>query len=195
MRLWELEEGDGNDVGIGYAGGGHNDHLVEIPDVEIVDDGANGLIGNDEPIEVQLPPQPAAEPPPQGPREQFQREAPLVLRINQLPPQPLPPPPAVVIEPIRRHNHHRRQRPNNVVAREPGNNVRREPGGRAARQRQNDPVRRQGHVEQVQNPVDQEAAQQAWVQMFVRAALNDEEDQVEWDEEEEDAAAWEIPVR
>jgi E3 ubiquitin-protein ligase RNF14 len=31
--------------------------------------------------------------------------------------------------------------------------------------------------------------------MFVQAALNDEEDQVEWDDDEEDDAAWEIPVR
>jgi E3 ubiquitin-protein ligase RNF14 len=32
--------------------------------------------------------------------------------------------------------------------------------------------------------------------MFVQMALNDEEDQVEWDsDDEEDAAAWDIPVR
>jgi E3 ubiquitin-protein ligase RNF14 len=42
----------------------------------------------------------------------------------------------------------------------------------------------------------QEAAHQAWVQMFVEMALNDEEDQLDWDsDDEEDAAAWEIPVR
>jgi hypothetical protein len=42
----------------------------------------------------------------------------------------------------------------------------------------------------------QEAAHQAWVQRFVQMALNDEEDQLEWDsDDEEDAAAWEIPVR
>jgi E3 ubiquitin-protein ligase RNF14 len=41
----------------------------------------------------------------------------------------------------------------------------------------------------------QEAAHQEWVQRFVQMALNDEEDQVEWESEEEDAAAWAIPVR
>jgi E3 ubiquitin-protein ligase RNF14 len=31
--------------------------------------------------------------------------------------------------------------------------------------------------------------------MFVRMALNDEEDQLDSDDENEDEAAWEIPVR
>jgi hypothetical protein len=30
--------------------------------------------------------------------------------------------------------------------------------------------------------------------MFVQMALNDEEDLVEWEDEEEDHARWEIPV-
>jgi E3 ubiquitin-protein ligase RNF14 len=41
----------------------------------------------------------------------------------------------------------------------------------------------------------QEAAHQQWLQRFVQMALVDEEDQVEWDSDDEDAAAWEIPVR
>jgi hypothetical protein len=37
-------------------------------------------------------------------------------------------------------------------------------------------------------------AQQRWVQMFVQAALNDEEDELDSDGDEDDAM-WEIPVR
>jgi E3 ubiquitin-protein ligase RNF14 len=45
------------------------------------------------------------------------------------------------------------------------------------------------------NAANQEAAQQAWVQMFVQMALNDEEDLLDSDDEDDDGAAWEIPVR
>jgi hypothetical protein len=39
------------------------------------------------------------------------------------------------------------------------------------------------------------AANQAWVHNFVRLALADEEDLVEWDSDEEEDMNWQIPVR
>ncbi|TVY59610.1 E3 ubiquitin-protein ligase itt1, partial [Lachnellula suecica] len=96
MRLWELEEGDGDDVGIGYAGGLHRgqgapEEIIEIPpeepdieELEIVE------MANDE-----VHAQPAQGPVDEAPQAALQREGPLVLRINQLPPQPAPVAPAV----------------------------------------------------------------------------------------------------
>ena len=171
MRLWELEEGDGDEADRRAVREAREmefeEEEEEIPEV------AEVII--QEP-EVEEP----TEPEPVVPQQALQREGPLVLRINQLPPQPvLPPVPNP--PPADQRNRGQRQGPQDVRRQAPGHQIRGR-RGQAAR-----------------NPgrgAQQEAAHQAWVQMFVQMALNDEEDQLDWNsEDEEDAAAWEIPVR
>jgi E3 ubiquitin-protein ligase RNF14 len=186
MRLWELEGGDGDDVGIGFAGGVERE-VVILPEPEAVP----------EIEEVEIPP-PVEIPEvvePEVPQEALQREGPLILRINRIPaPAPLAPP---VPDPPRLQAGHRNRGP------PPRDNVRRQPGapqpGRRMLRNPNQPVQRPIGRDQIVRERDaaaQEAAHQAWVQMFVQMALNDEEDQLDWDsEDEEDAEAWEIPVR
>ncbi|KAF4632723.1 hypothetical protein G7Y89_g5408 [Cudoniella acicularis] len=177
MRLWELEGGDGDDVGIGFAGGNR------MPDPEDIEPD-NQILEVEEPDDQEPVPPPVPEvvviEPPAPPQEALQREGPLVLRINQLPPRPAPAP--VVPDPPR-GGRNQRQPPNarGAVGRQ---------GGRGNGRPRRVP-RPQGPVEP--DPLGQEAAQQAWVQMFVQMALNDEEDQLDSDDEED--GAWEIPVR
>lgn len=213
MRLWELENGDGDDVGIDYAGGVGDLRPEELADpddaegagVVAMDEGIpeqfadivglNGgpeeqghvaqVAGNDpgEPIQ----PQAQAAPIPQ-PQHELQREGPLVLRINQAPRQPAPAAPAVP-EPPQRRLRNRGPAQNHPV----NGNVAPRVNLRQARRNRAEPD--QGQRVQP-GAEDQVAARQAWVQMFVEMALNDQEDMMEWDsEDEEDAGAWEIPVR
>jgi E3 ubiquitin-protein ligase RNF14 len=192
MRLWEQEAADGDDFVIGYVGGVQE---IDHQEVVVLDEPPD----DEPPIEAPVVLEPAQEPVivearPQG---ELQREGPLVLRINAPPPPPraVPAvPDAPQPEPARNR---RRGMPN-----------RRIPGPGAARQ--GEPIgagfvrgggrgaARQEAVVQAREVAaqEQEAAHQAWVQRFVQMALNDEEDQLEWDsDDEEDAAAWEIPVR
>lgn len=172
MRLWELEEGDGDDVGIGYAGGAPRGP-EEVAEVEPEPEPEGFLevveMANDEPHHIQ-----AQRPIDDAPQEALQREGPLVLRINQLPPQPAP----AVPDPPQQARR--------------GPNARPGRGGQARRgvQPRNAPV-----PAPALNRAQQEAAQREWVQRFVQMALNDEEDELESDDEDDDAAAWEIPVR
>lgn len=141
---------------------------------------------------------------PQAPQQELQREGPLVLRINQVAPPPAPVVPAVpgALQPARRNGHPRRGNPNHrvvdprparVQAAAPMGGARRLQPVRAGERRQN---ARAEALAQGHEAAQQDAAHQAWVQRFVEMALNDEEDQLEWDsDDEEDAAAWEIPVR
>lgn len=178
MRLWELEEGDGDDVGIGYAGGVARNIPEEVAEIEPEQEEVGEFevleMANDEPHD-----QPAQGPIDDAPQAALQREGPLVLRINQLPPQvvvapavPDPPPP---------QNRQRQRGPLRQAGRGQGRRVvlPRNGNGNAA------PLDRDA----------QEAAQREWVQRFVQMALNDEEDQLDSDDEDDDAAAWEIPVR
>jgi len=187
MRLWELEEGDGDDVGIGYAGGVRPveipaEEAEEVVPVDIVNEGAAVAPAEIPEIVVPLP---------QVPRDALEREGPLVLRINQLP-QPVLIAPAVPDPPAanRRNGGPQRQGPQDI---------RRQPGAlMAGRRMHNHPGNRQREREDLareRNAANQEAAQQAWVQMFVQMALNDEEDLLDSDDEDDDGAAWEIPVR
>ncbi|KXX74598.1 E3 ubiquitin-protein ligase itt1 [Madurella mycetomatis] len=83
MRLWELEMGDGNDVGYGFAGGagGVAGHLAPAP----VPVPADGLIPEIEEPEEEEQAQPAAAQPQDahanGGQVGIAREGPLVLRI------------------------------------------------------------------------------------------------------------------
>jgi E3 ubiquitin-protein ligase RNF14 len=224
MRLWELEGGDGDDVGIGFMGGqrGREEEMhVVNGQFEVVEDAvveAGAEVEDMVAIAWNLPDN--AEPGPNQPlqfAEPVAREGPLVLRINQLPPQP-PAQPRVVQN---LHNANLGRRPHQQ--RHPrgggGHPEQRPAGGRhvaaAARRRahQIPPGRRPpaaaplpewarqllepqevGEVrppERELGPHDHE-----WVENFVRMALNDEEDQVDWDSDDEDnGEAWQIPVR
>lgn len=209
MRLWELEGGDGDDVGIGFAGGAHEMAPEEI--VEVIED------DNGEPLNLALaennPEVPAnriingqnnianirddAIPAPAA--QQHQREGPLVLRINQIPQHPAP---AVQAAPLPARGNRPQPRGAQAPAFQFGQNRVIDP--RPAGIRQAAPLagrRAQRGVERAIAAEEagaqaREAAHQAWVQRFVQMALNDEEDQLDWDsDDEEDAAAWEIPVR
>ncbi|KAH8821408.1 hypothetical protein F5884DRAFT_85627 [Xylogone sp. PMI_703] len=214
MRLWELEGGDGDDVGIGYGGAGDRGHVREEPQQEI-DLGDDMIVGdrlaegdlhddaaiND--IQEQRPD--AVNNAQAGPPQPLQREGPLVLRLNVpaqaaglngVPHVPDPPVPAG------RNRAPRGQRQahnaNNVGGRRGGAApvVQAAPAraarGAAGRQQRNAAARPVGAADQAA----QDAMHQAWVQRFVELALNDEEDLIEWDsDDEENPGAWEIPVR
>ncbi|KAM3073456.1 hypothetical protein ACMFMG_004646 [Clarireedia jacksonii] len=191
MRLWELEGGDGDDVGIGYVGGHQRARPVEeIPEEELV------VFEVEEPEpEVE---EPAAEEP--GDRRELEREGPLVLRINQAR-GAAQAAPAVPDAPQAPRNNRVAPR-GNRQNRGNGNANNRAPrvGAPAARPRAVNPQQIPRQVapagDLIRDPEEQNAANQAWVQRFVQMALNDEEDQIEWDSDDEDNhAAWEIPVR
>ncbi len=145
---------------------------------------------------------------PQG--EVLEREGPLVLRLNHIPRAPhavpaAPDPPPAVGNPNRRRGpgpqprNQNHGQDNRRPAPGPGRNGRapqrgRGGGGRGAQANHRNGVDQAPVGPDVQR--QQDAAHQAWVQMFVQMALNDEEDQLDWDSgDEEDDAAWEIPVR
>jgi E3 ubiquitin-protein ligase RNF14 len=254
MRLWELEGGDGDDVGIGFAGGVQPRELVVQH--EAVDE-----IHIDQPIiEVQEQPVPVganaaadaaiAEPRPNPvvPLEApVAREGPLVLRIGQVPPRPAAqdaqPAPQVGRQgqPANRGAQGARRgrgRGAAIVRRafarrdaelaeqarlEEERIVRRAAIRRIARaegEAEMDAIRRGaqvvdgriieparvggGRARPLADAVANanvfanalEEAHMRWVQNFVNLALNDQEDQIEWDsDDEEDPEAWRIPER
>ena len=194
QRLWELEGGDGDDVGIGFFGGGNavdagNEHMGrEGEDNNLEDDvdvDNNFIAAHEAPLElIQLPPeihnQPEIEEPdepvvqvPDAPRPPLEREGPLVLRINEA---IRPAVPAAPDAP---------QRQGLANAAPPARHNRR--AGQA--------VRRRGRVNDDAAAEAQDAANQAWVRMFVQMALNDEEDLLDSDDDGDDQGQWEIPVR
>lgn len=96
MRLWELEGGDGNDVGLGFGGGQgevpapepvpapeDDEILVFPPEEEESEDEESVLDENG--ANANPPPE---EPAPQERRPAVAREAPLVLRVMDDPPRP-----------------------------------------------------------------------------------------------------------
>ena len=99
QRLWELEAGDGDDVGIDYAGGRN---LVNPEDqIHLEEALAEEVFVVEEPGEEE-----EDEPPVE--RQEVEREGPLVLRINQ----PRPPRPAAPAVPDAPHqNPPRRNHP------------------------------------------------------------------------------------
>ncbi|ROT43188.1 RWD-domain-containing protein [Sodiomyces alkalinus F11] len=178
MRLWELENGDGNDVGYGFLGGRANNRrrgrnqAVAVPRVREV-------------VNVDDEDGPAR---PEGDDQQQQNaevavalEAPLVLRIGgQAPPRdqqprgrgrgqgagrPLatPAPPAA--------DQAARGGRGGAIGRGTGGDFRN--GGRRI------PVRMRGRLDDALHPADA-----AWVRNFVEMALNDEENSEDSDDEE-----------
>ena len=190
MHLWELERGDGDDVGIGYAGG----QMVDSEDEDDAREEQGAFVA---PAPAPGPRRIAAAPArrrrpaapaiirPDAPA--LEREGPLVLRINQAAPPPAPAQPAVA-EP-RSAGRGRARGGNNRGLR--GDFRGALPGrGRAVGVgRGHAPVPAPGQLDEAP-----EAVNRAWVRRFVQMALNDEEDQLEDSDDDEDAA-WEIPVR
>lgn len=184
MKLWELEEGDGD-----------ADDLWRDQRARALRDPGNE---EDEDVVEHVDIDPAPQPiPARGEEPQAQpqrglnapaleREGPLILRINQLPPRPVP-----VVAPVAEPRRQHRQAQNNRG------------GGPVARRRQPQQQQQQPRFDERGNiilngngagPGEDEEARQRWVQMFVQMALNDEEDLVEWEDGEEDHARWDIPV-
>lgn len=81
MRLWELEEGDGDGVGHGFAGGVGGGGAVAAPRVVAIEDLIPVIEEPDDDLEV-IPVAPQPEPPINGAQQVgIAREGPLVLRI------------------------------------------------------------------------------------------------------------------
>jgi E3 ubiquitin-protein ligase RNF14 len=201
MRLWELEAGDGDDVGYAFEGGRRQQQPAEaelqalplanvIPEIEEPDDDDdtdseeedNDLAGGEDQNNRHVA---------------VAREGPLVLRIGgDVPPQragrrPVPPPAPVapIVQGVRggRGGAHGANR---GVQRGRGNRGFAPRGGG----RQN---LQQGHQGQPNarlvvnngngnNDGDLNPQQQDWVRRFIQLALNDEEDMDEWDSDEEE---------
>ncbi|KUJ11425.1 RWD-domain-containing protein [Mollisia scopiformis] len=189
MRLWELEGGDGDDVGIGYAGGVRPVEIPPDPQEREIEVAVAADIVNNELRDIPEIVEPGDEDEPPEPRPEIQREGPLVLRINQPLPPPAPavpdPPPAANV----RNRPQRQQQPNRRV-----NNPAPVRGGLNRRREPHQRQQIRDAQAQAQGAAEQEEANQRWVRMFVQMAMNDEEDQLDSDDED-DAAAWEIPVR
>lgn len=212
QRLWELEAGDGDDVGHNFAGGLHlDDNLddeqpeflaaVREPDDEeelLVGVGENGAqVPEVEELEPEFP-APAEREIEQEPLLEVERQAPLVLRLNQPHPAPQAAQAVPAVPDAPRRGPANRQNRQNQQNRGRAN---RPPHGRPDDPNRQDPIRPgagRGRVRGMANAdMDDQmvGANHEWVQRFVQMALNDEEDLVEWDDEEENHAAWEIPVR
>ncbi|CZR60302.1 related to HFB30 [Phialocephala subalpina] len=187
MRLWEREGGDGDDVGIGYDGGVRPVEIPPDPEEQQEEMAAAAAIEVLPDVPEIVEPDETDDPP--VPRPELEREAPLVLRINQVAPRapaaPDPPPAANV----RRGAQHRQQ-PHNGR----GNAVAGRGRGQWMPRRREPNARQQARDAHARGAAEQEEANQRWVQMFVQMALNDEEDQLDSDDEQ-DPAVWEIPVR
>lgn len=187
MRLWVLEEGDGDDAGIGHADGGRPIEIPPDPEEQQEEIAANAALEILPNVPEIFEPDEPEEP--RAPRPELEREAPLVLRINQV----VPPAPAVPDPPpaanLRQRGPQQRQQPQNGR----GNPAPARGRGQWPRRREPN-ARQQARDALAPGVAEQEEANQRWVQMFVQMALNDEEDQLDSDDEE-DPAAWEIPVR
>ncbi|KAI2473878.1 RWD-domain-containing protein [Annulohypoxylon bovei var. microspora] len=216
MRLWELEGGDGDDVGQHFEGNaeGNPDGPAALPERLLVvlpqrraahQEPADDL--GDRPDEADGEEAPHQQPRPrpglpQLPRDQpngrvaVAREGPLVLRIEG------DAPPAPQFQVVRRLHpgipnlHRENQDLNNNAGQRRGR------GDRRGRFRQNNRNRPQGQNQQidnngrdVQNRMELlrgdgdgqlDARQAAWIRQFVQLALNDQEDQIEWDSSDDD---------
>ncbi|CAG7554564.1 unnamed protein product [Fusarium equiseti] len=210
MRLWELEGGDGDDVGLGFIGGpgpGANpppalNDIELLPEViESDSDGeedgeALGARDNDRQLGGQG----------QGQGIEIAREGPLVIRLvdNQARDGRRAIPPAAPDAPQQPAGRGHHGHPRGAAARgrgvrgvgRGGAAVRGRGGGQPrgggaanrqrANQRQPQPAQAQGQGQDENNQAVLDAAQEAWVRRFVQMALNDEEDLVEGDSDEED---------
>ncbi|KAF2971169.1 hypothetical protein GQX73_g2364 [Xylaria multiplex] len=215
MRLWELEGGDGDDVGIDYEGGDamrnanvaagqYGEHL-EIVQPRAAQQG-QGEPRNEAPpapVPHREPeaPQPAQPQQPRPERVAVAREGPLVLRIEGGAPavrdqreggaheagaaNPRAPPIANQRGNGGRRGGHRGNRQARGGA-EINQHNNRNRGQGAARANNNDARVRQAQVgRNGPQNPDLNPQQEAWIRQFVQLALNDEEDLVEWDSDDD----------
>lgn len=86
MRLWELEGGDGQDVGIGYGGGNALDIPEEVFDVEAIEEAERNIVGDRPAVDNEVAANGGRREREQQhrplERAQVAREGPLVLRIG-----------------------------------------------------------------------------------------------------------------
>jgi E3 ubiquitin-protein ligase RNF14 len=209
MRLWELEGGDGDDVGLGFIGGRGPaanpppafDDIELLPEVIESDDSDDEGEVNAQNNNRHLGGQ--------GQGIEIAREGPLVIRLvdNQARDGRRAIPPAAPDAPQQPAGRGHHGPPRGAAGR--GRGVRGGRGGAAAvavrgrggggGPRGGAPAanRQRGHPRQPQLPqaaLDQDEnnqagldpAQEAWVRRFVQMALNDEEDLVEGDSDEDD---------
>ncbi|KAF4338187.1 HFB30-like protein [Fusarium beomiforme] len=201
MRLWELEGGDGDDVGLGFMGGRgpvadpqpalDDIELMPLPDVIESEDSGDEDEPNDHGNNNNR------RLGGQGQGIEIAREGPLVIRLvdNQardgrraIPPAA----PDAPQQPAGRGHHGPLRGPagRGRGVRGAGRGGAPRGGGAAAnrqrpRQRQPQlPQQEQGQDENNQAGLD--PAQEAWVRRFVQMALNDEEDLVDGDSDEDD---------
>ncbi|KAI9158692.1 E3 ubiquitin-protein ligase itt1 [Paramyrothecium foliicola] len=214
MRLWELEEGDGEAPGPGAPPqriqAPEQEVFEEVEEFEVfVDEGR----GHDHERPDRNRNRRLDE---RGQPVAVAREAPLVLRLvndhgqqNGLGAQPVPPPAPDAPQPFH-HGQNRLQqgqRPGNVPDARRGRGGGRGQPGRARRARgaqgrggrggvgannNNNAFRRHQDAQDQQGVDGLDAAQQAWVRHFVQMALIDAEDQIEGDSDEE-GENWIIP--
>jgi len=215
MRLWELEGGDGQDVGIGYGGAGDGPDAVEIPAEEhvVLDPQEVAAIMEAEERIVGDQPAPNVAPVANGhngnrqpERVEVAREGPLVLRIGGDVPRERPRDAAAEVGAFAVHGAAQRgrgrggrgnrgnQRGGGGAGRGVGDN---QPGRRAARNQQPQAANNRpaaapappnagaGIGDILRQGGELNEAQQAWVRHFVQLALNDQEDEVDWDSGDE----------
>ncbi|TLS23914.1 hypothetical protein PpBr36_08415 [Pyricularia pennisetigena] len=207
-RLWELEAGDGDDVGLGFIGGRaaalaaeqeiEVDAALLIPEIEEADgeDGhPNGAAAGAAADHVGV--RPANE---HENERGVALEAPLVLRIAADPPGRAAPPPVPNPPPIARPRAGAQQNARRRGGRG-GQHAARGGRGGANLQQQNEQARNNGAprrgrggrprggavVPEADRPNDDDLNehQRAWIRQFVHMALNDEEDLVDSDSDEE----------
>lgn len=192
MRLWELEQGHDDGVGLGFAGGRRT---VDAPR---------------QPVQVAAPPRVNARGPPMAQLNNVQvaREAPLVLRLMNNNPQPVEAPaePAEDVQLAGRQEHadfvelafRAVEEDRQGIQRLFGRGGAR--GGARGRGRGRGRGQAQRLVLRPRDPVGQEMdaeaamldeAQQAWVRNFVEMALMDAEDEIE--DSDEEGEEWAIP--
>ncbi|CAM1508388.1 Fc.00g052360.m01.CDS01 [Cosmosporella sp. VM-42] len=187
MRLWELEGGDGDDVGLGFIGGRGRNVDAPHPEVEIlleaIEDGESDAEAENNADEIPLDDQ--------GRPIHVAREAPLVLRVmdnhprggrnghRAVPPAAPDAPPAVGRRAVLPRGR------GGARAGRAGGRGRGGRGGGANRQNQQN-RQQQGQQPAQQNQDDLDEHQAAWVRNFVQMALNDEEDLLEGDSDDDD---------
>ncbi|QBZ62513.1 hypothetical protein PoMZ_11395 [Pyricularia oryzae] len=207
-RLWELEAGDGDDVGLGFIGGRaaalaaeqeiEMDPALLIPEIEEADGedahangAAAGAAGDNMGV------RPANE---QENERGVALEAPLVLRIAADPPGRAAPPPVPNPPPAVRPRAGGQQNARRRGGRG-GQHAARGGRGGANAQQQNEQARNNGAPRRGRggrprggivapeadrpNDDDLNEHQRAWIRQFVHMALNDEEDLVDSDSDEE----------
>lgn len=202
MRLWELEEGDGENPALNNPM--HWRQQAEEPAQDFVDEREDFIAfeeprGNNPPRRLEERGQPVA----------VAREAPLVLRLvndQNDGARPVPPPAPDAPQPANRAQNVPQpgNRPGAVHAPRGGRGGRgqagragrarggRGRGGRGGMANNNNHNRRNQDINLDQQAEGLDAAQQAWVRRFVQMALIDAEDQIEGDSDEE-GENWIIP--